>query len=83
MLHNFRIGIEILENTSWRKNFTDSLMMESSRHGERATFQNCLKRLLKITHRDDVSSKTDINVLVDELIALDYSQKFVDEEVYS
>lgn len=55
-------------------------MMESSRHGERATFQNCLKRLLKITHRDDVSSKTDINVLVDELIALDYSQKFVDEE---
>ncbi|XP_061163365.1 HEAT repeat-containing protein 6-like [Saccostrea echinata] len=54
--------------------------MENSHHGEKVTFQNCLKRLLKITYRDDVSSKTDINVLIDELIALDYSQKFVDEE---
>ncbi|XP_048733052.1 HEAT repeat-containing protein 6-like isoform X2 [Ostrea edulis] len=49
-------------------------------HNEKVTFQNCLKRLLRVTYRDDVSSKTDINVLIDELIALDYAQKFVDEE---
>jgi hypothetical protein len=55
-------------------------MMESQ--NEKVTFQNCLKRLLRVTYREDVSSKTDINVLIDELIALDYAQKFVDEEVH-
>lgn len=60
----------------------DRKMMENSRLGERTTFLNCLRRLLKINHSSDASSKTDINVLIDELIALDYSQKFVDEKVH-
>lgn len=45
------------------------------------TFHEICPKLLKTCYKDDDSSKTNLNLLLDELNSLNYSSKFVSIDV--
>jgi len=49
---------------------------------ERERFQQCYRRLIALNHRDDEQSKTNFNLLIDELNSMEYHMKIVQEEVF-
>lgn len=48
---------------------------------ERETFRNCCFKLSVFVYKDDDSTRTNLNLLLDELTAAENSQRSVSEEV--
>ena len=56
-------------------------MADELHSGERERFVQCYRRLMGFVFKEDTASKTNFNLFLDELNSLEYSQKFVKEEV--
>lgn len=49
---------------------------------ERDRFEQCFKRFMKFTSQGDEMSRTNLNLLLDEINSIDYSSKIATEEVH-